>query len=399
MQTNPVPEDELERIMQLAELNVDYTSIGEQFNGLARLAAKVAGTDISLINLIDSYTQWTVSGYGLDIQQMQREESVCQYTIMGDSHFEVDDLKGDERFQDKFYVAGQPHLRYYYGLPLKYGSHNLGALCVMDGDKKKELSPEKAELLKLIADEIVNRLRVHKYIEDLRTDIKHTQNVKNKVVHDIRGPISGIIGLSEILRSQGKANSIDQVMDFVSLIYKSGTSLLELADDILETEKVKVGVKPGELTLGLFAEKLEQLYVPQARSKNIQLSFSRDGEDAAFPQAKLLQIAGNLISNAIKFTPRFGSVDVRLALTKRDDTSKMLTITVKDNGEGMNEETLAKLNSSEEIASKEGTTGEKGFGFGLALVKHLVKTANGTMTITSELGKGSKFEVALPGMG
>jgi len=398
MQTNPVPENELERILQLSDLNIDYTAFGEQFNGLARLAAKVAGTDISLINLIDSYTQWTVSGYGLDIQQMDREDSVCQYTIIGDTHFEVNDLKNDERFHDKFYVAGSPHLRYYYGVPLKYGTHNLGALCVLDGHKK-ELSPEKAELLKLIADEIVNRLRVHKYIEDLRIDMKHTQHVKNKVVHDIRGPISGIIGLSEILRSQGKANSIDQVMDFVSLIYKSGKSLLELADDILETEKGKADVKSNELTLGLFAEKLEQLYGPQAKSKNILLTLHRVGEEAAFPQARLLQIAGNLISNAIKFTPRFGSVEVTLELAKTGDASKTLSITVNDNGAGMNEETLAALNSDEEITAKEGTTGEKGFGFGLALVKHLVNTMNGTMTITSQPGKGSQFNVVLPDIG
>src|SRR5687768_3882440 len=104
----PIPENEFNRIIDLTELDIDYSDLAEHFKDLTKLAAKVAGTDISLINLIDSYTQWSIANHGLPIDQMPREESVCQFTIMGDDYFEVCNLAADERFKDKGYVLGGP---------------------------------------------------------------------------------------------------------------------------------------------------------------------------------------------------------------------------------------------------------------------------------------------------
>jgi len=132
-----IPENEMERLMSLVELDVDYSDHQQSFKDLAKLAAKVTGTKISLVNLIDSLTQWTISNYGMDVEQMLREDSVCQYTIMETDHFEVDDLMSDERFKDKDYVTGAPNLRYYYGVPLKtVNGHQIGALCVLDYERK-----------------------------------------------------------------------------------------------------------------------------------------------------------------------------------------------------------------------------------------------------------------------
>jgi GAF domain-containing protein len=128
----------------------------------------VAGTEMSLVNLIDSYTQWSISSHGMEIEQMPREDSVCQYTIINREYFEVENLQNDERFKDKFYVTDEPRLKYYYGIPLKVSDdHNIGALCVLDKNVK-ELTPEKVELLKIIADEIVNRLKDLKVIGKLK---------------------------------------------------------------------------------------------------------------------------------------------------------------------------------------------------------------------------------------
>ena len=161
----PVPDNEMERLLALSELDIDYSDHQIAFQDLAKLAAKVTGTRISLVNLLDSLTQWTISNYGFDIGQMLREDSVCQYTIMESDHFEVGDLSEDERFKDKVYVAGEPNVKYYYGIPLKTGEGlHIGALCVLD-QERKTLEPEKIELLKIIADEIVARLKTHKILE------------------------------------------------------------------------------------------------------------------------------------------------------------------------------------------------------------------------------------------
>ncbi|WP_208645601.1 GAF domain-containing sensor histidine kinase [Mucilaginibacter endophyticus] len=388
----------MERLFSLSEFDLDYAEHKDSFKDLAKLAAKVAGTEISLVNLIDSYTQWSISGHGLEIEQMPREDSVCQYTIINGEYFEVEDLQRDERFKNKFYVTDEPKLRYYYGIPLKTSDdHNIGALCVLDKNVK-ELSPEKVELLKIIADEIVNRLKDLKVIGKLKNKLSEANEAQKKVAHDIRGPLSGIIGLAQLISEQGEANQIEEVLEFINLIHKSGRSILELADEILSADKKdhKPISKGSDFNLLVFKDKIERLFIPQARNKNILLTVKTSSESEQIPIArnKLLQIAGNLISNAIKFTPAGGAVDVDLSLEVNDHIS-ILQVLVKDNGVGIDEKGIEKILKGN-AASTTGTTGEAGFGFGLALVKHLIETLKGSLNIYSKHGQGAVFEVRLP---
>jgi signal transduction histidine kinase len=397
MPTQPIPENEMERIISLSDYDLDYSSFQDNFKDLAKLAAKVAGTEISLINLIDSFTQWTITNHGLNIDQMPREESVCQYTIAnkGD-HFEVPDLKADDRFKDRFYVADEPNLRYYYGIPLKtQEGHNLGALCMLDKDLKK-LSPEKEDLLKIIADEIVNRLNTHRVITGLKTKLHEANETKKKVAHDIRGPLGGIIGLAQVISEQGHENEISEVLEFINLIQRSGRSLLELADEILTADKPARELKADEFNLTLFKDKLDKLYTPQAFNKKIQFTINTSANSATIPfsKNKLLQITGNLISNAMKFTPVGGKVSVDLSL-KIEETQNVLQINVTDTGIGLNQDAINTILSGK-AESTSGTGGEQGYGFGMALVKHLVDGLKGTMHIYSHPGNGANFQVVLP---
>ncbi len=394
----PIPENEYERVLNLSDFNLDYSNFQENFRDLAKLAASVAGTPISLVNLIDSYTQWTISNYGLDLEQMPREDSVCQYTIKYDEKpFEIEDLSNDDRFKDKFYVKDDPSLRYYYGVPLVSDGLNIGALCVLDKEVRT-LSPEKEELLRIIADEIVNRLKSYKAIEGLRNRVKEVQATQNKVVHDIRGPLGGIIGLTEIISEQGKENKIDEVLEFIKLIHKSGKSILELADEILSADKNKsVPIKGNEMDMQSFKEKLEKLYIPQAKSKNIQfeVNINPRAMGIPFPKNKLLQITGNLISNAIKFTPNGGRVSVGLDMDI-SNSKHNLNIKVQDSGDGISAEKIDSILNGN-ASSEQGTEGEKGYGFGLQLIKHLISGLNGKLNISSVPGEGSVFEVMISG--
>jgi len=391
-----VPKDELERLISLTEFDLDYADLSHNFEDLVQLAAKVAGTTISLVNLIDSYTQWSVSQFGLDIEQMPREDSVCQHTILEDDHFEVKDLSNDTRFSTKSYVQDPLSLRYYFGVPLTTkNGHNIGALCVLDRNVKT-LSPEKIELLKLIANEVVNRLNTIKLVQDLKYKLKGAGDVTKKVAHDIRGPLSGIIGISEIINEQGAENQLDQVLELVKLIHKSSKSILDLADEILTEEKNNSPNAKSDFNLFLFKEKLEKLYIPQSTNKQIELSVSINPkyENISFSKSKLLQIVGNLISNAIKFTPPYGKVDVDMDLTYTDGRAH-LTIKVSDSGVGLSEIDIAAILEGNKPSS-DGTTGEVGFGFGLSMIKHLIEGLNGELNVTSALGKGSIFEIKLP---
>ena len=400
-ETNPpVPLNEMERIINLSEFNLDYSELEHHFKDLAKLAAKIAGTPVSLINLIDSYTQWTITNYGLDIEQMPRTDSVCQYTIMGDGAFEVKDLTEDERFKSKFYVTDNPNLRYYLGVPIKTedGFH-IGALCVLDTNAKdsgleNKLTSEKIELLTLIAAEIVQRLKAFSVIKSLQGQLLEANSLRKKVLHDIRGPIGGIIGLAQIINDQEKSNTIEQILEMVGLIHQSGTTLLELADEILNTETNEFSHQPFNLLV--FKEKLLKLYSPQAKNKNINfaVNIAAGNETKTFSKDKLLQIVGNLISNAMKFTPQNGFVTVNLAIIGHSSEA-MLNITVKDSGVGLSPEAIAVIMNGTATTTN-GTVGEKGFGLGLALVKHLVDKLQGTIHITSVEEEGTTFEINLP---
>lgn len=398
----PVPFNEMERVINLAEFDLDFSNLENNFKDLAKLAAKIAGTPISLINLIDSYTQWSVSNHGIPITQMPREDSVCQYTIMSNDYFEVKDLAEDERFKNMFYVKDVPNLSYYLGIPLTTEEgYQIGALCVLDTKPnelapEREISPEKIELLKIIASEIVQRLKTLHAIKALQDQVFQESDIKRKVAHDIRGPIGGIIGLANIISEQGSSNVIEQVLEIASMIHQSGSSLLELADEIL-TSGAKEKQSTGEQSsLLLFKQKLERLYTPQAKSKSIFfiVNLPVKHEKTLFFKDKLLQITGNVISNAIKFTPQNGSVTVNIDLVNTE-AGHRLNITVVDSGIGLSSEAIQFILNGK-ATSTAGTIGEQGYGFGLALVKHLVDKLNGTMNITSKQGEGTVFEIIIP---
>lgn len=403
----PVPDNEMERILKLSALDVDYAEVQDSLQDLSKLAAKVAGTPISLINLIDSFTQWTVSNYGLALEQMPRHDSVCQYTIVArEEKLEVKDLSVDERFKDKFYVTGPPLLKYYFGVPLQTADGlNLGALCVLD-QVGREISPEKIELLKIIANEIVSRLTAYQVIKELKSKVREAGDTQRKVAHDIRGPLGGIVSLAQIISQQGNENKMDQVLEFIGLIQKSGRSLLELANEILGAEKrVDVSSVKSATTqaaadtfnLQIFKDKLEKLFTPQAIPKEIRFTVKIPAENETIPfsKNKLLQITGNLISNAIKFTPQHGSVTVELGLVVTS-TDKNLQIKVTDTGVGLDTVAVEQLFTQGAVSSTNGTVGEQGYGFGLALVKHLVDDLKGKIEVVSKPGEGAIFTIVIP---
>jgi signal transduction histidine kinase len=395
----PVLNNELERVIELSAFDLDYGTLQDQFKDLTTLAAKIAGTHISLVNLIDCYTSWTISHHGLPVEQVPREEAVCNYTIAENEPLEVSNLAVDERFKDKFYVTGDLKLRYYFGIPLTTNAgNNIGTLCVFD-EEIKRLTPEKVEMLKIIAGEIVNRLQVFKSIQTLKQNANEAIESKMRVAHDIRGPIGGIIGLARVISEQGDENTMEEVLEFINLIYKSGKSILELADEILSVEQPHINsfkVGSNEFNQLMLRDKLEKLYAPQAFNKGItfKVETNVDTEVIPFSKNKLLQIIGNLISNSMKFTAKGGNVSVSMGLKVGADVNQ-LHFTVTDTGIGMATEKVEDILNGKGTSTS-GTSGESGYGFGLALVKHLVDSLNGRMNINSQPGKGTSFEITVP---
>lgn len=391
--------NEFDRVLELSEYDLDYSVLQEHLEDLVKLAGKVAGTNVSMVNLIDHYTQWTISVDGMEIQQMPREESVCQYTIQGNQPFEIKNLSTDSRTKDREYIANDKKLNFYFGIPLKTKDGNsLGALCVLHHEAR-DLTPEKVEFLQLIADEVMNRLTTLKKMKELQQEVDKSNDTTRRVSHDIRGPVSGIIGVVDIIRNNVHEGKTEDILMLLDLLEKGSQSILELADSILSESSVfSVSEKNNapEFKLRDLENKLSELFSPQAMSKGIKLDIQSSDQHniIAIQKKALLQICGNLISNAIKFTPEDGKVSVFLNVKNTYD-GKILVIKAEDTGEGIDQQKIEAILAGNALSSA-GTVGEEGYGFGLKLVHHLVSQMEGSMEIDSEKGKGSKFYIELP---
>ncbi len=395
--TETVNNSEYNRVKSLLELDLDYENVQDEFQNLNRLAASIADTDISLVNLIDSYTQWTVSHFGMGVQQMPREESVCNYTIREEDHLEIPRLDKDPRFKDKFFVAGNGsdfNLKYYYGIPLTMESgDNIGALCVLDKDEK-ELTPEKIDQLKLIAKEIVEHLELKKQFKTEHKKVIEGLRINNKLAHDIRGPLTGILGLSEIALDDELTKI--EMRSYFKMIGKSSTQLLELTKDILNSKNSQKNPDTDKIRIKDLGAKIIQLYLPQALSKNIvfEVAIPAFDQEKMVYMDSLLQIIGNLISNAIKFTPSGGKVILGLSLRTSEEIEN-LEIQVEDSGSGFSAEKIRNILEGKGISSM-GTTGEVGFGLGLKLVKGMVEELGGDFNISTVENSGGRLKMIIP---
>ena len=105
--SHPIPDNEFERLLEMSNYDIDFSNLEHQFKDLTKLV-KIAGTEISLVNLID-FTQWSVAAHGFPVSQVDRSDSICQYTIMGEQPFEVNDFSEDERFHENPFRPMDPN--------------------------------------------------------------------------------------------------------------------------------------------------------------------------------------------------------------------------------------------------------------------------------------------------
>ncbi len=386
-------EAEYQRIKSLSKFDLDYNELQEEFKSLVQLSAMIAGTEMSVINLIDNYYQWTVTAFSTKLLQMPREESICDRTIRTHEPLEIRDLDKDEHFKDRGFSKGDSGFNYYLGIPLTLESgDNIGALCVLDKNSK-EISERNKAMLRLVASEIVSKLEHKRKMDETIFSLNKAIKTRNQVAHDVRGPITGITGLAEVAASED--SSKEEMVQYFKLIKDSGNSVLELTNDILKSGLSNDPFQEKNINLKQLKEKLLKLYRLPARSKNIdfQIRINPEKANLIFSRRKLLSVFGNLISNAIKFTPANGKITVDLDVLYLDN-GKYLEFVITDNGVGMSKKALAEFKEHKLNATK-GTLGEQGFGLGLKLVQDMVRESYGEMDIYSCENAGTKIEVKL----
>jgi signal transduction histidine kinase len=386
---------ELERVKALVEYNLDYTNLQSSFENLIRMAQLATSMPIALLNLIDADNLWIAAAYGFGTGCLDKEKSVCQYTIHEKNDLEIKDLLSDARSKDLEAVK-QLGLKYYYGVPIRtHSGFPIGSLCVVNL-KSGVLSSDQKEIIHLLANEVVKRLDDFKQLEINKSKVQLLEREKRILAHDIRGPLGGVIGLADLALNDGDENSKKELLQYLKLIKESSCSMLDLAEDILHVQLGPATAAENLTTLEQLKEKVANLFAPRIQDKHIDfsISISKVAGNVSFAKDGVQQIIGNLVSNALKFTPPGGSIALSLQLTKANKNDQ-LEIKVEDSGTGIDPDSLNSILSGSNT-TQEGTNGELGYGLGLQLVKQLVSEKNGTFNIHSKIGEGSCFQVTLP---
>ncbi|MFM9025584.1 MAG: sensor histidine kinase [Planctomycetaceae bacterium] len=221
--------------------------------------------------------------------------------------------------------------------------------------------------------------------------------------HELRTPLNSILGFSDVL---GSIQSLDDKQRrYVENIRSSGRMLLEMINDILDLAKIEAGkmeVRPGSFALEPVIAAQCDMVRPLAERKRIELAFTVAPGLEAVEQdmAKVQQVLANLLSNAVKFTPEGGRVDV--AARVAEEPAEDFLIEVADTGVGIAEEEQQTIfekfrqgrvfQGGDDAMTREFS----GTGLGLSIVRELCRLLGGDVTLTTQLGRGSRFTVRLP---
>ncbi len=215
------------------------------------------------------------------------------------------------------------------------------------------------------------------------------------VSHELRTPLNAVLGWIHILKSQRGNQEI--FAHALEVIERNATLQAQLINDLLEISRIVTGSFRLEKQLTAIAHVIEaelDSIRPMTQTKGVNLTVSLDptAEFVLGDQARLQQVIGNLLSNALKFTPEGGRIDIKL---KREGGEAV--ITVSDTGEGISPEFLPYVFDRFRQEKTGSTRSAGGLGLGLAIARHIVELHGGKVEARSDgEGKGSKFIVRLP---
>ncbi len=216
------------------------------------------------------------------------------------------------------------------------------------------------------------------------------------IAHDLRSPFNGILALSILLKDEAHELDTESVKECANNIYTSAQQAFGLLENLLNwatTQQGRFPFSPERFCLNDLLSRVIGLLRTLAEQKHISLVSETNDELFIEADKNMMEtVVRNLISNAIKFTHAGGSITVH-AMKGVDDGTE---IVVSDTGTGMNRDTLENLFTIKKGQTLPGTQSEKGSGLGLIICKEFVERHGGTISVDSELGKGSSFRVLLP---
>ena len=213
--------------------------------------------------------------------------------------------------------------------------------------------------------------------------------------HDLMNPFNALLGFSEMLIDAVKKGTKEESIEYSTIVNQSAKRIFNLLQNLLVWSKMqngKIKYSPKSVKIDELVSDSMMIMVPIARNKEINLQWNvNDDITASLDSNMIISVLQNLVTNAIKFTQRGGSVSLKAVIE-----SGNLNFIISDTGVGINEEQLNKLFKLDRTYSSMGTDDEVGTGLGLIICKEFVEAHQGKIWVESTLGKGSNFCFSIP---
>ncbi|MDK2910580.1 MAG: hypothetical protein PWR20_2148 [Bacteroidales bacterium] len=251
-----------------------------------------------------------------------------------------------------------------------------------------------------VAHDVTHQMARQKELNDLVNSLQEANAEKDKffslIAHDLKSPLSAILGITELLAEDTQKLTLGEIQRLSRSLQLSATNVYSLLENLLEWSRVRrrmIDYRPEYLNLRKVVASVIDTYATVALKKQVGLLNALNDALKVYADERLVEtILRNLISNAIKFTPRGGFIKVT-AYTKEEG---FVLVEVKDTGIGIPDNLLDQLFSLTGKTQRKGTEGEPSTGLGLPLCKELVEIHGGKIWVENNSTKGCRFLFTLP---
>jgi PAS domain S-box-containing protein len=394
-------------LYKISESVNTINDINELYEEIHSIVAGLMKAENFFIALYDEFTDLISFPYFVDEFDKKPEpgklgRGLTDYILRSGQDMLIDAKKDLElKAMGETDMIGQP-AEIWLGVSLKIKNKTIGVIVVQDYYDKTTYGEEEKQVLIYVSEQIASAIRkkmdeeeLKRYSEELHELNKSKDKFFSIIAHDLRSPFYGLMGLTNILKSEYKELPPDETKAYLDELYSSTSNLYTLIENLLEWSRIQSGkmiFQPEELDFKELLQEVIPVLYQTAQLKSISIENCINNCLIIYADwAMIRSLMQNLISNAIKFTHKGGSINI--SCSKIND--EKIEVKVKDTGVGMSEDKISKLFRIDENISTPGTNKEKGTGLGFLLCKEIVEKHGSTINVTSEIGKGSCFSFAL----
>lgn len=399
MEAPKIPVDESARLDALYSADLLDTHREAMFDNLTELVADVFNVPIVAISLVDKSRQWFKSIQGLDVCETSREVSFCGHVVHDEQAMVVENARNDQRFFDNPLVVEGPQIVFYAGAPIHYQQngerHIIGTLCIIDY-QERQFSTKELKRLEAFAYQVELLVEMRMDAEKAETANLAKSAFLANMTHELRTPMSGIIGILDILKHGSLTTEQKHHADLAS---KSAGQMLSVINDILDFSKIEAGKVEIQSTVfnpkQLIQDLVDTFDIRSGQSKQFELTC--DWDNTVFVEGdpiRLRQILFNLLNNADKFSKE-GLISVAATLVEAEAGNLKLHCAVTDPGIGIEQHAVTQLFTPFVQINNSSNKKYGGTGLGLTICRKLCALMGGDISVVSKPGVGSTFSFSI----